>query len=554
MNGNVAPKKPRGQNRHRRNRTGKKTPFRAPGQVRAQDNFGDNSASPSLIADMMRQGEEAKSGQFAEALGSSNKPVKRERLHKLLAQSGHGSRRDMEILIAGGRVMINGNVATAGAHVSPGDKVLIDHRLVPIKFTPDVPRVLLYHKPEGEIVSSADPGNRISVFDNLPKVENGKWIAIGRLDFNTSGLLIFTTSGDLANRMMHPRFEVEREYAVRILGELSEEQTQRLLDGINIDAVPGEEDDEEEEEYFPDEDEGNDEPVLREPRPAHFTFIEKRAGPDPEKSSANNWYHVVIKEGRNREVRRMFEALGFTVSRLIRVRFGKIELPPQLRRGALQELDPGQVRDLLVWAGASTEGMDFNAPRPQQKPGRRGAKQGPRPVKMQKRDPREPRDGRNRHRQQATAAAIDGAPPLEGDGTPASAGKPGRRKSRGRKGPRQGQPQGQPQGQAQGQSQAASGNAQPRGRKNRKPGQGGLQQGVPGQGKQAGRRNNKKLRKGRTPEAREPRSLRAEPMVAWTGQPITGSGRRGEGKAARQPRIIRTVTRRPRLPETEGES
>lgn len=544
MNGNVAPKKARGQNRHRRNRTGKKTPFRAPGQARAQDNFGDNSASPSLIADMMRQGEEAKSGQFAEALGSHNKPVKRERLHKLLAQSGHGSRRDMEILIAGGRVMINGNVATAGAHVSPGDKVLIDHRLVPIKFTPDVPRVLLYHKPEGEIVSSADPGNRISVFDNLPKVENGKWIAIGRLDYNTSGLLIFTTSGDLANKMMHPRFEVEREYAVRILGELSEEQTQRLLDGINIDAVPGDED-EEDDDVFHDEDGDEGEPVSRENRPAHFTFIEKRAGPDPEKSSANNWYHVVIKEGRNREVRRMFEALGFTVSRLIRVRFGKVELPPQLRRGALQELDPGQVKDLLLWAGVSTEGMDFNAPRPQQKPGRRGAKQGPRPLKVQKRDPREPRDGRNRQGQQAAAMPQEGGPPAEGDMAQPASGKPGRRKSRGRKGPRQGQAAVQP----------AAGNVQPRARRNRKSGQGGPQQAVPGQGKAAGnRRGGKKVRKGRTPEAREPRSLRAEPMVAWTGQPITGSGRRGEGRAARQPRIIRTVTRRPRLPETEGES
>lgn len=547
MNGNVPPKKARGQNRHRRNRTGKKTPFRAPGQVRTPDNFGDNSASPSLIADMMRQGEEAKSGQFAEALGTQNKPVKRERLHKLLAQSGHGSRRDMEILIAGGRVMINGNVATAGAHVSPGDKVLIDHRLVPIKFTPDVPRVLLYHKPEGEIVSSADPGNRISVFDNLPKVENGKWIAIGRLDFNTSGLLIFTTSGDLANKMMHPRFEVEREYAVRILGELSEEQTQRLLDGIDIDAAPGEDDDEEEDIFLGEDGEDGDEgePPAREHRPAHFTSIEKRAGPDPDKTSANNWYHVVIKEGRNREVRRMFEALGFTVSRLIRVRFGKVELPPQLRRGALMELDPAQVKDLLLWAGVSTEGMDFNAPRPQQKPGRRGAKPGPRPLKVQKREAREPREGRNRQGQQAGAALGDGQPLTDGDTAQPGNGKPGRRKSRGRKGPRQGQPAAQP----------AAGNAQPRTRGKRKPGQGGPQQGVPGQGKQAGnRRTNKKVRKGRTPEAREPRSLRAEPMVAWTGQPITGSGRRGEGKPARQPRIIRTVTRRPRLPETEGES
>lgn len=544
MNGNVVPKKPRGQNRHRRNRTGKKTPFRPAGPNRAAEDFGNNSASPSLIADMMRQGEEAKSGQFAEALGNRNKPVKRERLHKLLAQSGHGSRRDMEILIASGRVMINGNVATAGAHVSPGDKVLIDHRLVPIKFTPDVPRVLLYHKPEGEIVSNADPGNRISVFDNLPKVENGKWIAIGRLDYNTSGLLIFTTSGDLANKMMHPRFEVEREYAVRLLGELTDEQIQRLLDGINIDAVPGGDEDDDED-IFEDED---GEPIAHEHRPARFTFIEKRAGPDPDKTSANNWYHVVIKEGRNREVRRMFEALGLTVSRLIRVRFGKIELPPQLRRGALYELDPAQVKDLLIWAGASIEGMDFNAPRPQGKPGRRGAKQGARPIKTpkaQKREPRDGREGRPRSGRQDASGEIDALPVAEGEAVQPANGKSGRRKPRGRKGQRQGQPQGQ----------VAAGAAQPRSRRNGKPGPGGPQQAVPGQGKQAGnRRGNKKARKGRTMEAREPRSLRGEPMVAWTGQPITGSGRRGEGKPARQPRIIRTVTRRPRLPETEGES
>ncbi|MBL8515726.1 MAG: pseudouridine synthase [Betaproteobacteria bacterium] len=504
---------------------------------------------------MMRQGEEAKSGQFAEALGSRAKPIKRERLHKLLAQSGHGSRRDMEILIASGRVMINGNVATAGAHVSPGDKVLIDHRLVPIKFTPDVPRVLLYHKPEGEIVSNADPGNRISVFDNLPRVENGKWIAIGRLDFNTSGLLIFTTSGDLANKMMHPRFEVEREYAVRLLGELTEEQTRRLLDGIDIDGVGGDEDDEDDEFFDGDADEQGA-PHASERRPARFTFIEKRAGPDPDKTSANNWYHVIIKEGRNREVRRMFEALGLTVSRLMRVRFGKVELPPQLKRGGMHELDVGQVKDLLLWAGVSTEGMDFNAPRPQQKPGRGGARQGAhqgarpqsRPQKPPKRGPRgAPRPPREGMEGRGEPAGVS-PPPVgtsEGDaGQPAGGNAPGRRKSRGRKGQRPAPVAGAKAG-------------QPRERRGRKSGQGGGQQpGLPGQGKQAGNRRNKKSRKGagRAAEPREPRSLRAEPMVAWTGQPITGSGRRGEGRAARQPRIIRTVTRRPRLPETEGES
>lgn len=524
MNGNtLGPKKPRGGPRHRKNRSGKKTPFR-PGHNRQPDNSG-NSASPSQVADMMRLGEEAKSGQFAEALAGGNKPIKRERLHKVLAQSGHGSRRDMEILIAGGRVTINGNVATAGAHVSPGDKVLVDHRLVPIKFTPELPRVLLYHKPDGEIVSNDDPGNRISVFDNLPRVENAKWIAIGRLDFNTSGLLIFTTSGDLANKMMHPRFEVEREYAVRILGELSEEQMQRLKDGINID---GDEDDRDE----------DGEPV--ESRPARFSSIEARSGPDPDKSSANNWYHVIIKEGRNREIRRMFEALGLTVSRLMRVRFGKVELPPRLMRGAMQELDPGQVKDLLIWAGVSIEGMDFSAPRPQQRPGRR-EKQGPRPVP--KRGARPPRAAAQGEQSAPGGQGSESAPPQEGEG--AGKGR-SRRKSRGRK----------PGGKS---ATGANTAARPPGRGRRGGGQPGNAAEATGRGGNTNakaRRGRKNRKGGRDQETAQPRVLRAEPMTAWTGQPYGATYSRSRGdKAARQPKIIRTVTRRPRLPgNEEGES
>lgn len=543
MNGNTAPpKKNRGQGRHRRNRAGKKTPFRGPNR-NMHDNAlphvsGNQLVSPSQVADMMRLGEEAKSGQFAEALSSSNKPVKRERLHKLLAQSGHGSRRDMEILIASGRVMINGNVATAGAHVSPGDKVLIDHRLVPIKFTPDVPRVILYHKPEGEIVSHSDPGNRITVFDNLPRVENGKWLAIGRLDINTSGLLIFTTSGELANRMMHPRFEVEREYAVRILGELTDEQTQRLLEGINIEA-PDEDDEDEEDslpgDYFDDDDGDEAVPALRENRPARFTTIERRAGPDLDKTSANNWYHVTLKEGRNREVRRMFEALGLTVSRLIRVRFGKLELPPQLKRGAMIELEPGQVKDLLIWSGASIEGMDFNAPGPQRdRRGKRG--RGGKVVK-----PGKP--------VQISRPSADGnsAPSGEEGATPA-----GGRKVRGRK----------PRVAGQAGAGQATGNAKPRRGKRNAQGQAAGQppatgKAAQGKNKRAGQGKagaGKKSRRGaRQAEAPQPRIHRAEPMTAWTGGTAHGIYGRRDGKPARQPRIIRAVTRRPRLPETEGE-
>lgn len=325
--GNAAPRGPKGQGQNRnqqarKNRAGKKTPFRPAMSV------APNMPSPSEAAEMRRMGDEAKSGQFAEALAAQAN-VKRERLHKVLAQSGHGSRRDMEIMISSGRVMVNGIVATIGTQVSPGDNVLVDHRPVKLKFTEELPRVLLYHKPEGEIVTTSDPGNRITVFDNLPRVENGKWVAIGRLDINTSGLLIFTTSGELANRLMHPRYEVDREYAVRILGELTEEQTQNLLTGVSIDN----------------EDDEYDEPSA----PARFDTIEKR-GPEGGES-ANQWYHVTIKEGRNREVRKMFESQGLTVSRLMRVRFGKIELPPRLLRGKMMELTPAQVKSVLNWVG-----------------------------------------------------------------------------------------------------------------------------------------------------------------------------------------------------------
>ena len=320
---------PRGQ--PRKNRAGKKTPFR-PQVVNTQ-----NPLSPSETPDLRRVGEEVKSGQFAEALAAQAN-VKRERLHKVLAQSGHGSRRDMEIMISSGRVMVNGIVATTGTQVSPGDNVMVDQRPVKIKFSEELPRILLYHKPEGEIVTTSDPGNRITVFDNLPKVENGKWIAIGRLDINTSGLLIFTTSGELANRFMHPRYEVEREYAVRILGELTETQTQALLTGVNID-FDAEEDEEVE---------------FEEPStPARFDTIEKREGESSD--GANQWYHVTIKEGRNREVRKMFESQGLTVSRLIRTRFGSIDLPPRLSRGMLMELTPDQVRRIVTEAGMADD-------------------------------------------------------------------------------------------------------------------------------------------------------------------------------------------------------
>ncbi|MFN5028944.1 MAG: pseudouridine synthase [Burkholderiales bacterium] len=322
--------------RARKSRGGKKTPFRAPQGGNQGQNLQGSRALISEVAQTRRWRDESKSGQFAEAL-SKESNVKRERLHKVLAQSGHGSRRDMEIMIASGRVMVNGIVATTGMTVSPADAVMVDHHLVKLKFSEELPRVLLYHKPEGEIVTTDDPGNRITVFDNLPPVENGKWMSVGRLDINTSGLLIFTTSGELANRLMHPRYEVEREYAVRVLGELTEEQTAQLLSGVSIAVEP--------------DDLDGDEDEIMDDRPAKFDSIEKRGG-----EGVNQWYHVVLSEGRNREVRKMFEAVGLTVSRLIRVRFGKIGLPPRLTRGRMMELDPSQARAVLRWVGMEVEG------------------------------------------------------------------------------------------------------------------------------------------------------------------------------------------------------
>jgi 23S rRNA pseudouridine2605 synthase len=239
------------------------------------------------------------------------------RLHKLLSQNGLGSRREMEEAIAAGRVTVNGQPARVGQAATHGDRVKIDGRLVNVKFSARLPRILLYHKPEGEIVSRDDPQRRPSVFTALPRLSGSRWVAVGRLDFNTSGLLLFTTSGELANRLMHPRYGLTREYAVRVLGELSPETRQRLLDGIDL-----------------------------EDGPARFATLDEAGG-----DGANRWYHVSLGEGRNREVRRIFEAAGVTVSRLMRIRYGPFALPPRLRRGQSLELDERDTRQLMADLG-----------------------------------------------------------------------------------------------------------------------------------------------------------------------------------------------------------
>ena len=234
-------------------------------------------------------------------------------MHKALADAGYGSRREIEEWIAAGRVNVNGEPAHVGQRVGPEDKIRVNGKLAQLKFSSRLPRVLMYHKPEGEIVSKDDPDGRPSVFAKLPRLKSGRWISIGRLDFNSCGLLLFTNDGGLANRMMHPRYEIEREYAVRVLGEATPEMIETLRTGVQLDDGP-----------------------------AHFTRFAEAGG-----EGANHWYRVTLSEGRNREVRRMFEAVGLTVSRLMRVRYGPVNMPPRLKRGQCLDLEQNEVQALL---------------------------------------------------------------------------------------------------------------------------------------------------------------------------------------------------------------
>lgn len=260
---------------------------------------------------------------------AATKPVRRvldpdqdaPKLHKVLAEAGLGSRRDMEELIMAGRVSVNGEPAHIGQRILPTDLVRLNGKIIKRKISSKPPRVLLYHKPAGQIVSTNDPEGRESVFASLPSIKNGKWVAVGRLDFNTEGLLLFTTSGDLANRLMHPRYGIEREYAVRTLGTLEEGMRQKLLSGVEL-----------------------------EDGLAQFAKISDGGG-----EGVNKWYRVIIGEGRNREVRRMFAAVGLTVSRLIRTRYGVMTLPPNLKRGRWEELEENATRELLNLCGMRQE-------------------------------------------------------------------------------------------------------------------------------------------------------------------------------------------------------
>ncbi|OGT37897.1 MAG: 23S rRNA pseudouridylate synthase B [Gammaproteobacteria bacterium RIFCSPHIGHO2_12_FULL_38_14] len=237
-----------------------------------------------------------------------------EKIQKILAHAGLGSRRQIEQWIEAGRITVNGKVAKLGDRMNHHDKVLVDGREIKlIKSQNQKTRVLLYHKPEGELCTRSDPEGRPTIFERLPFIRNNRWICVGRLDFNTSGLLLITNDGSAAHQLMHPSAQIEREYAVRVRGELSEGQFARLQKGVMLDDGM-----------------------------AHVEQITDAGG-----HGSNHWYHVIVKEGRNRLVRRLFDAVNLTVSRLIRIRFGTLYLPAGLRRGHHVELSDEEIMELL---------------------------------------------------------------------------------------------------------------------------------------------------------------------------------------------------------------
>ncbi len=241
-----------------------------------------------------------------------------EKLQKVLARAGYGSRRELEEWIKSGRIKVNNQVATLGDRVSETDRISVDGKPVQqARLKERRSRVLIYHKPIGEVCTRSDPEGRDTIFNHLPRLASGRWITIGRLDLNTSGLLLITTDGDLANRMMHPSHQVEREYAVRVLGEVTADMLKRLKEGVELDDGP-----------------------------AHFDVVAKAGG-----DGANQWYHVILREGRNREVRRLWESQGVQVSRLMRVRYGAVSLPRGQRLGRWEELPDDAVNALRKSVG-----------------------------------------------------------------------------------------------------------------------------------------------------------------------------------------------------------
>jgi 23S rRNA pseudouridine2605 synthase len=271
-----------------------------------------------------------------------------ERLQKVLARAGLGSRREIEEWIRAGRITVNDTPATLGVSVGERDLVRVDGRAVSmVSSAAEAPRTLVYHKPAGELTTRKDEAGRPTVFDSLPKIRNARWITIGRLDFNTSGLLLVTTDGELAHRLMHPSWEIEREYAVRILGKVEDEVIRRLLEGVMLDDGL-----------------------------ASFSSITEAGG-----QGANHWYHVIVREGRNREVRRLWESQGVQVSRLIRVRYGPVRLPAEVRAGHFRDLEQKDLEALYA-------AVKMTAPKPAP-PRRKAARRGS--TAKRKRTPRRTR-------------------------------------------------------------------------------------------------------------------------------------------------------------------
>lgn len=267
--------------------------------------------------------------------------VSGEKLQKVLARAGLGSRREMERWISGGRVTVDGTQARLGDRVSRGEKVQVDGRYVDL-VKGDATRVILYHKPEREISTRADPEGRRTVFDRLPKLDTGRWISIGRLDFNTSGLMLFTTDGELANSLMHPSAGIEREYMVRVRGAVDDAMLQRLLEG-----------------------------VLLEDGTARFTDIQDGGG-----EGTNHWYYVVIMEGRNREVRRLWESQDVEVNRLKRVRYGNVFIPSKVRQGQWAELERAEIKALYQLAGMTAPRIERTTPKQRESMERQFQKRG----------------------------------------------------------------------------------------------------------------------------------------------------------------------------------
>ena len=320
------------------------------------------------------------------------------KLHKVLAQAGLGSRLEMEQLILQGRISVNNEPAHIGQRIQYGDQVKINGKPIRYRIAPPPPRVIAYHKPVGEVVTHDDPQNRPTVFRKLPRLQQGKWQSVGRLDLNTEGLLLFSSSGDLANQLMHPRFGLEREYAVRVLGALTSEEKKKLLEGVRLDDGM-----------------------------AQFGTIEDGGG-----EGSNCWYRVTISEGRNREVRRLFESVGHAVSRLIRIRYGAMVLPRGLKRGAWMELDERDIQALFQASGGAQA-----RPAQQQQRGPGGPEGGGRNGRNKK------RRGNNNNRNGNNAGAMGGGQPREARGegreapipSPLGDGRPPRGERGGRGGP-----------------------------------------------------------------------------------------------------------------------